>query len=117
MDDTPAGTFASIVNLTPHDIHLRTAERGLLTIPRSGIVARVAVREEQVRTLHGVPVCRVSYGTVEHLPEPSPGVWYVVSLLVRQAAPDREDLLSPGEPIRDDAGRIVGCATLHWGRP
>ena len=37
------------------------------------------------------------------------GVILIVSTLVKNASPDRKDLVSPGELIRNEAGQPVGC--------
>jgi len=100
-----------ILNLTPHAlaIHLRDGE--VLTIPSDG-VARVATTREVVTEWNGLEVCETSFGDVEGLPSVVDGTVIVVSRLVLQARPDREDLLSPGELVRDTQGRVVGCNGL-----
>jgi len=104
------------VNLTPHDINLYTGMAGdyIITFPATGEVARASERRVVVGTLDGatvgsVKVEVVEYGAVDGLPAPQPGVYYIVSGLVLAAAPDRPDLLAPGQPVRDAGGRIVGC--------
>lgn len=58
----------------------------------------------------------MTYTRLEDLPDPAPDVYYVVSLVVAQAAAachrTTADLLTPGEQVRDDKGRIVGCKSL-----
>ncbi len=95
------------INLLPHAINLPG-----LAIPPSGIVARCAEATLYQAPIEGVPIVIKKYGAVTGLPDPVPGTWYIVSLLLRQACSDREDLLSPGDAVRDEAGRIVGCANL-----
>ena len=36
-------------------------------------------------------------------------VFYIVSQMVKNALPERKDLLVPAEIVRDNDGRIVGC--------
>ena len=60
----------------------------------------------------GVPLSRVSYGTVEGLPEPAEGTLFVVSALVRSAVPGRSDVASPGDLVRDAGGNVIGCRGL-----
>lgn len=55
-----------------------------------------------------VPVNKVVYGDVD-LPDPQAGVFYIVSALVAQAAPDRPDLLIVDDTVRNDAGQVIGC--------
>ncbi len=46
----------------------------------------------------------------------APAVYYVVSAITadvaRRNGRTTEDLLTPGQQIRDDAGRVVGCRSL-----
>jgi hypothetical protein len=55
-------------------------------------------------------VCEAVFGPIEGLPGPEPGVIYVVSALVAQAA-RRADVVSPatGHPLarRDGGGQVV----------
>lgn len=74
--------------------------------------ARVAVRYDRDGDVDGIPVYRAVYGDVEGLPSPpQDGVYCVVSMLVAGACP-RPDVFSPGDLIRDDGGRPVGCRGL-----
>lgn len=104
-----------IVNLTPHDINVVLENGEVVTYPKSGQIARVAVEAELVQTLEnsGVPLLKHRYGAVEGLPpfSNSKKTLYIVSALVKAAA-DRYDLVSPGAPIRDADGRVIGCKGL-----
>ena len=84
----------NLINLTPHDIHVM--ENGeIQTYPASGQQARVSVTQEKLTEINGVPVYRPVYGEVTGLPEPQNDTMYIVSMLVRSAAPNRTDLISP----------------------
>ena len=63
-----------------------------------------------------VPLITQTFGEVVGLPAPEEGKFYIVSALVRAACPDRYDLGSPAELVRDDAGRIIGCRALEVNR-
>lgn len=121
-----------IINRTPHDIHVLAPDapasgRPLITLPAAprGEVARVEVTtshiDGRVSTIDGVavPIGRAQWGQVVGLPPPEAGVHHVVSVIVVEAAIDagREahDLLVPGDQVRDDRGRIVGCRGLVEG--
>lgn len=57
-----------------------------------------------------------TYGSITGLPDPQAGQYYIVSMMVAQALPDRADLLVPGtgpadEAIRDN-GQIVAVTRL-----
>lgn len=119
-----------IVNLTPHALHLyepdavvwdpkkkwySPAGDPLLEVPSSGVVRLDEVSEAHakvavpLRVLGNIPVRKVYYHQVEGLSEPQAGVLYVVSLPVRIVLPGRPDVVSPGEAVRDDKGRQIGC--------
>jgi len=103
-----------IMNLTPHEINIYVGETLALKVPPSGIVARCAVERKQTERLKlfgwvEVPVNETVLGTVEGLPSPEEGVYYVVSRVVAEAARDRDDLLIPDDTVRDPQGRVIGC--------
>jgi hypothetical protein len=114
--------LVKLVNLTPHPITLVTGDFRL-TIPPSGQVAR---REEKTVFCGNLDVAaegffnnnfpvrlvRTEYGEVTGLPEPQPGTMYIVSAMVRQAVPDRRDVVSPGALVRDAEDKVIGCQEL-----
>lgn len=119
----------SVINLTPHPIHLYApgiadgatdaALRAAMvaTIPASGRTARLASTSlGRVTTVEiggaTIHVEGVRYGKLGSLPEPQPGTWYVVPLLSALAARDRSDLLVPHEQIRNQDGTVVGCTAF-----
>ena len=123
-----------LVNLTPHAVSvfdhasaqllkragdmdefraLLAKHPPLLRLPSSGM-ARVDVERvlvDALRLPEGViPIYRSQFTSRVHdLPDPQPGVRYVVSAIVLRACPERSDLLVPVEGVRDPHGRIVGC--------
>lgn len=100
-----------IVNLTPHDIHLHLPG-GVRTIARSGKVARVTETRKVSGEFYGIPIVDVEHGAIEGLPPRERDVVLIVSSLVAQAARSRDDLVVPGEPVRDESGRVVGAKDL-----
>jgi len=100
----------SIVNLTPHILNIHTAD-GVVDIPPSGMVARVATKSNPFTVVHGIPVVMTTYGEVEGLPDPVLGTVYVVSGMV-EAAIKRHDVFAPGDMVRDADGKPVGCKGL-----
>lgn len=72
-------------------------------------MARVDTVDVPDGDIDGIPVVRTQFGAVSGLPDSSPDVVFVVSLLVLNAATDRDDLVAPGALVRDDAGRPIGC--------
>jgi hypothetical protein len=78
------------------------------TFPPSGTTARLATSAEIVGSLMGCPITRTSFGEITGLPETKPGVVYLVSTLVAQAA-RRADVVAPDTgptAVRKD-GQVV----------
>jgi hypothetical protein len=111
--------MATIINLTPHPVNL-LVQGASTTFPSEG-VARAAQVDETVGTididsaaLPQVDIVRSTFGEPEGLPEPTPGTYYVVSLLTASAAKavgrTTSDLLMPAGIVRDAEGRIMGCS-------
>jgi hypothetical protein len=100
-----------IINLTPHTISVEGFDGSFTNLPPSGAVARVAVSYSPNGGVGPLPVFRAEYGEVEDLPSPEKGVYLVVSGMVAAAAP-RSDVFSPGELIRDESGKPIGCRGL-----
>ena len=107
-----------LVNLTPHALNLMPGgpDEPTVTIPPSGQVARCEVRRVQVDTVTvdgiTVPVNRTQFGAVTGLPDPQPDTIYIVSSLVAQAVPDRQDVFIVDDAVRDEQGRIIGARAL-----
>jgi len=106
-----------ILNLTPHKINVfnENGERVRVLLPY-GIVARVSVKNKLVKTEDRIPYYTQEVGKVQGLMKPQDDVIYVVSTLVRTSLPERTDLASPGELIRDDDGQPIGCKGLVFNR-
>lgn len=107
---------AMLINLTPHEITIvDPVTHGILQrIPSSGI-ARVTSASEVQGMIGLVPITTKTFGDVEGLPEPTDGIYYIVSSIVAQAVPERKDLLIPDATVRDEKGAVIGCAALSLG--
>lgn len=103
----------TFVNLTPHAINIITEDRQPVATFESEGVARVATKSVQKDVVDEVPIFATKYGKIEGLPEPRPNTFYIVSMLCKQACPNRKDLLSPSQLIRDENGQPVGCLGLE----
>ena len=102
----------TIINLTPHKLNVQDLGGDFIVVEPSGTVARVAVSLQEAAVMNpGIQVYKATYGAVTDLPEPRDGVNLVVSGLVASAAP-RADVFSPGELIRDEEGKPIGCRGL-----
>ena len=108
----------NIINLTPHPLNLMPEgpDGPTVTILPSGQVARCAVDRVQVDTVAvdgiSVTVNQTRFGEVSDLPDPQPDTIYVVSALVAQAVPERQDVFIVDDAVRDEQGRIIGARAL-----
>ena len=102
-------------NYTPHNVVI-VINDSKIVIPSDGI-ARVTETKTTTPSIDvdGVTVetFMSAFGEVENLPPQEGGVMVIVSALVASAAKGRDDLLVPGELVRDDGGNIVGCKSLR----
>ena len=97
-----------IVNLTPHNVNYIHEDGTSEVFEASGDVARV---EQFLFSIPGssynlkttVPSCVVG------LPQKEQDTVYIVSAMVRESEPERDDLWSPCSFIRDENGNIIGC--------
>ena len=104
-----------LINLTPHDVNVA----GGIVIPPTAPAARVSVdalpaTDIESEEYGAIPVVVETFGAVTDLPAPAKGIGYIVSRMVAAApmAAGRSDLFVPGEPVRDEAGRVIGVKTL-----
>ena len=112
-------TQMQLINLTPHTITFFAGNKVVLSIKSHG-VARVLSAPEIVKYIQvgdvSVPQTHTIYGEIEGLPDPTPGIWYIVSNMIVSALAQRgihrDDLFTPGVQVRDDQGRVIGCHTL-----
>lgn len=104
----PTNTSMKIINLTPHAVTI-----GDRTIQPSGTVARVSQRNTPVGDFDGIPLVVGTYGDTVGLPDQQEGVFFIVSALLRVANPNRRDIGSPADLVRNAEGQIVGCLALE----
>ena len=96
------------VNCTPHAIVL-AGPTGDVTIPPSGNVARVTMTPTTIGEAVGFPIVANVAGPVIGLPEAVPGVFVIVSGMVRGALVGRPDVLAPDTgptARRNQAGQV-----------
>ena len=123
-----------IVNLTPHLFNLIDKnDKVILELPACETPARASEQREQIDMITydisyqrkkmdahddenyvtmDIPVNKVIYGNVENLPAPEKDTIYIVSRIVAEACPNRNDLYIPNNLVRDEKGRIIGCRAL-----
>ena len=104
-----------LINLTPHDINIVAEGTSIIleTIPVSGVVARVGMDEEDLAIKGNIRFVRVRPGRPVNVPEPRPGVLFIVSRAVQEALPERHDLIVPTHMVRShDRRTIIGCSAF-----
>lgn len=102
---------ATLLNATPHPLNIVQCDGSVLTLEASGICPRRESSELVEQAIGLIEITRQTLGHIEGLPDPVPGLYFIVSRLVASAT-EREDLLVPGPLVRDDQGRVVGCKGL-----
>lgn len=104
-----------IINKTPHPVHIVNESGGIVKTYYEDGGSKIRLAVKTVRDIpleDGTPTSRSEFGEPEGLPEFKEGVFYIVSQLVKNALPDRTDLLVPAEVVRDGNGNIIGCKSL-----
>ena len=103
----------TIINLTPHPVNLLDVDANVVITFHSEVLARCSQNDIIIGKLNkDIILTKTSYGEVIGLPEQAPRTFYIVSRLVRNALPNRTDLLVPNQLIRDSEGQIVGCRSF-----
>lgn len=100
-----------LINLTPHALNIHAGGK-VVTLPPSGEIARVSVEYVETGTVAGIPVFSAKYGEVIGLPLPREGFAFVTSGMVQSVVPNRRDVFSPGELVRNEEGQPIGCKGL-----
>lgn len=104
--------MTKIINCTPHALHIQLVDGEILTIEPSTIVPRIEMIREKLPEINGIPVSLSKKGRIQNLPMPETDTFLIVSAMVAEACPERRDLLTTGEPIRNADGVIIGCKGL-----
>ena len=115
-----------VINCTPHDVAIyRTCDcymrdgkfylredmdiQPFLTYPAAAEPARVNFAQTYAGMADGILVFRWVPDDIVNLPDPKPGTYYIVSKMIAQACPEREDFIFPGTLVRDAEDHVVGC--------
>jgi len=105
-----------IINKTPHAVYILKDDNTVLKMfPKSNGMIRVPKENRDIGFIKGIPISCTQWGETTDVPSPRNGTYYIVSQLVRNALPNRPDLLVPEQIVRDDEGNIVGCKRLDIG--
>lgn len=112
-----------LINLTPHAVVVSNnlGDPAPIVFAPSGNIARVAVQNidkrqwnvtNEVGSVANIKFVINEMGEVLDLPTPVNNTGYIVSAMVRAAVPHRNDVFSPGDLVRDNEGRVIGCQNL-----
>ena len=101
------------VNLTPHTLNIQDGLGSVWPVAPDGTVARVSSTSIEIAGGCG-PFALVAtvYGEVTGLPMPVADTIYIVSSMVADRVLDRDDVVAPGELVRDEKGQPIGCRGL-----
>ena len=109
-------TTEKIINKTPHQVYLLNEDRSILRVfPKSNGMIRVKEIVTDIGDIDGIPISSTEWGETSEVPEYVDGTYYIVSQLVKNALPERRDLLVPKGAVRDEKGNIMGCTRLDIG--
>lgn len=127
QDDEPI----QLINMTPHPVTIFNNQDEIIAeIPMSDDYIRVQnagrflftrdIKTEDGKVYKDIPFSYFQRNAKFELPEPKPGVYYVVSALVTDIFPYREDLIGINSSndkfygcVRDDKGSIKGSRSLR----
>ena len=134
---TPASHFTlksprkiMLYNLTPHTVRVFSATDEIVAeIPPSGMVARIEKlgsfrNDSEVVSVqnfgdadeiweYNIPILTASVTDITDLPDEQANVRFIVSAMLRAACPDRPDLVSPADLVRDESGSVIGCRAFE----
>ena len=117
-----------IINCTPHDVsiynttdccmyngslYLREGDEEypepLRVYPAAKELTRVIFKQKLDGVVDGILIYLWAPDGIVNLPGLKPDTYYIVSKMVAQAWPEREDFILPGTLVRNKSGDVVGC--------
>jgi hypothetical protein len=106
-----------IVNCTKQDILVINHEGRQYHIEPSGIMPWLEVEKQRVLDIEVaqglvVPVYRERLVSMQNVPDPEDGTYYVVSAKVADFLPEREDFIVPNL-LKDVGGRALGVTSFR----
>lgn len=108
----------SLLNYTPHrELIYRPDDGDAIVLRQQGNVRLVEEYLPAGELANGLPLTWMRYGAPDGLPAPAPCVVYVVSQLVANACPERDDLVFPAGLVRNEHGDIIGFRLLARSAP
>jgi len=103
--------YKNIINLTPHTVKVLDTDGNLVEIPPSQLVARCSKNKEVVGQVifndRKIDIVKYSYNNIINVPEPQKGTLYLVSAIVKNALPDRADVVAVDRPERGNNREVL----------
>lgn len=128
-------SFETVINLTPHavniycsdDVYYSNEHRAFVpyegkkpfrSFPAADKAARCVLEESDSMLIDGIESCIVTSCNIVGLPDPVPGVVYIVSNIVARFGErlGRTDLVIPHGIVKGDSGVTLGCTKLSFMR-
>lgn len=124
-----------VVNLTPHDVtfYSQDGTRVIGNIPTGRQVTRVEHRAsivlpadlelEDGTVIEDIPLFYQGQEVTTDLPDPVPGLYYIVSSMVKDACPHRSDLFAVNTTnnmlgsVKTPEGHVIGTRSLRPASP
>ena len=103
-----------IINLTGHDINIMCPDGSMITIPSDGMLrSRYTTNHlpDMVTNYGNIPITQNHYHRIRSMPQELPNTFYIVSRLVAELYPERNDLLMVNGLIKQ-SGKTIGCRSL-----
>lgn len=103
-----------VVNMTPHNVNILDDRGEVIRVYKAG-QSQIRLSSSLVKDIpleDGTPTVKTIFGDPEGLPEFREDTFFIVSQMIKNALPNRSDLLVPSEVVRDSTGTIIGCKSL-----
>jgi len=107
-NQTGDNNMIKFVNMTPHVINV-IKPNSEKKIEPSGDTIRLVEDWNKINRLGGIDVLICYYSSEVELPPILDDTYYIVSAMIANAFPEREDFLIVAKTIRDENGHIAGC--------
>lgn len=112
-----------IINMTPHQINIFNEEnQPIRTYPSNGTIrletSKQSVHIEGLSDIADIYKVVRSQANKDLLPRKKPDTFYIVSSMVQEAHPEREDFIAPNTSadsagaVRDDKRNIIGVRSF-----
>jgi len=103
--------MVKIINKTPHQITMVFDSGETFIFPKSENPIRLEEKQEEIGKIHSIPIMKKTFKK-SSLPEKENETFFIVSLIVAQSFPERQDFLIVNDTIRDNQGKIIGCKSF-----